>query len=92
MRGLYRESKGQTSGNGGTISAPVSAEFPKKQSRAVLWPEVKIIFRSDTWPACRVSIGRRRTFQLAAPQRAGFRPGMLESLTLPSASEYGSEL
>jgi hypothetical protein len=30
MRGLYRVSERQTSGNGGTISAPVSAKFPKK--------------------------------------------------------------
>jgi len=47
MRGLYRVSEGQTSGNGGTISAPVSAEFRKKQKRAMLRPKVKIIFRGD---------------------------------------------
>lgn len=47
MQGLYRVSSGQASGKWGRVSAPVSTEFPKKQSRAVLWPEVKIIFRSD---------------------------------------------
>jgi hypothetical protein len=45
MRGLYRVSEGRTSGNGGTISAPVSAEFAKKREwlRHAIGHEVTLV-------------------------------------------------
>lgn len=47
MRGLYPVSDRRTSGNWGTISAPVSAEIPKIQKQPTYWPKVEISLRSQ---------------------------------------------